>query len=195
MLIDTDLNQIKEYLKVKKDNLISKGVKSVPSPVVNLRKYSSTVNHYSFCNAVWEEFKESYNDPICKERIDEIHPIYVDENMIAEIPKITKYREELESWNWTLGQTPEFTNEFEKNFAWGHVKAFFESKNGIITKVSLTASNVSNVEYKNLVTLLENSLKGNKYDVPQVIFNNIITSNNEHHKIIKDLGDWIIESL
>ncbi|CAG8550229.1 4232_t:CDS:10 [Diversispora eburnea] len=200
MLIDTDLNQIKDYLKVKKDNLISKGVKSVPSPVVNLRKYSSTVNHYSFCNAVWEEFKESYNDPIdnpinnpiCEERRDEIHPIYVDENMIAEIPKIAKYREELESWNWTLGQTPEFTNEFEKNFSW----AFFESKNGIITKVSLTASNVSNIEYKNLVTLLENSLKGNKYELSQAIFDNIITSsNNEHHKIIEDLGEWIIESL
>ncbi|RHZ80162.1 hypothetical protein Glove_139g114 [Diversispora epigaea] len=38
----------------------------------NLEKYSSTVNHYSFCNVVCEEFKESYNDPICKERRDEI---------------------------------------------------------------------------------------------------------------------------
>ncbi|KAF0525308.1 Lipoyltransferase and lipoate-protein ligase [Gigaspora margarita] len=90
------------------------GVESVSSPVTRLRNYSSTVNHESFCDAVLQEFSINYCGNIS-------NPIIVDEELLLKIPKTLDYRDELKSWDWTFGQTPEFSIEFQKTFSWGHV--------------------------------------------------------------------------
>lgn len=35
--------------------------------------------------------------------------------------KVTETRNELTTWDWIYGQTPEFTNSVETDFEWGHV--------------------------------------------------------------------------
>lgn len=35
--------------------------------------------------------------------------------------KVTETRNELMTWDWIYGQTPEFTNSAETDFEWGHV--------------------------------------------------------------------------
>ncbi|CAG8446948.1 3992_t:CDS:2 [Acaulospora colombiana] len=208
MLIDTDLNRIGRYLTAGKRNLITKGVESVPSLVTNLREYSSTMNHYSFCDAIIEDFREHY-----RSHLNDTQPIYVDESVISKIPKIVEYREEFKSWDWTFGQTPEFTYEFEKSFAWGCMKAFFKSKNGIITAVTLTPSDM---KYENLASVIEDSLEGNKYDsdgITRAITKSLVdaqlsnigsgsvatlptpSSTHELRQILADIKNWILESL
>ncbi|CAG8772601.1 12084_t:CDS:2, partial [Acaulospora morrowiae] len=124
-----------------------------------------------------------------------------------------EYLEELKSWDWTFGQTPEFTHEFEQSFTWGHMKAFIKSRDGIITAVTLTPSNI---EYENLSAILEDSLEGNKYDdegITQAVSKSLVdvqlsnTSSNgvitpstsslirNPHEILMDIGNWIVKSL
>ena len=53
MLIDADLGVLKSVLKNdKSQNIVSKSISSVPSPVTNLREYSYTIDHLSFCQSV-----------------------------------------------------------------------------------------------------------------------------------------------
>ncbi|RKP24696.1 hypothetical protein SYNPS1DRAFT_5036, partial [Syncephalis pseudoplumigaleata] len=56
MLIDTDLDGLGYFLRTDKTRLDTAGTPSVRSPVTNLRDYSYTVDHLSFCEAVHYEF-------------------------------------------------------------------------------------------------------------------------------------------
>lgn len=61
MLIDTDLDTLRNALKVTKPGMVTKGVASVPSPVTRLREHSYTVSHMDFCEAVMTEFAVEHN--------------------------------------------------------------------------------------------------------------------------------------
>ncbi|EXX73099.1 putative lipoate--protein ligase [Rhizophagus irregularis DAOM 197198w] len=206
MLIDTDLDRIKRYLNVERQNLITKGVESFPSPVTNLCNYSSTVSHESFCEAVKDYFTEYYRDYV--NHGSNKSATTVDEEFISNIPKVAEYREEFKTWEWVYGQTPDFTHKFEKEFEWSHVKALFESKNGIITAITLTPSNI---KYHNLINALEDSFEGRKYGDEKDIDNALndvrvseqlsgsniggtSISTSEMQRVVNDIGKWIKES-
>lgn len=121
MLIDTDIEMLKGALKVDKDRLITKGVASVPSPVTNLRAYSYTIDHQQFCEAVIEEFFEAYNHG------NAVEPTVFAKNDLSNLPEdVVKSREELTSWDWIYGQTPEFTHDIDMEFSWGTVVCFYD---------------------------------------------------------------------
>jgi lipoate-protein ligase A len=87
--------------------LVSKGVASVPSPVVNLSTAyphrAHALTHEVFEESVSAEFARVYGSGRV-EHVDETHAIAQEERFV-------KGREELRSWQWTHGQTPEFTHE------------------------------------------------------------------------------------
>ncbi|KAI7882795.1 uncharacterized protein EV154DRAFT_539960 [Mucor mucedo] len=137
MLIDADTQTLKNCLSKKRMNnagIVSKGVESVPSPVTNLRDYSFTVDHQQFCESVLAEFVEAYNDGI------PVEPIMFDNNSMLP-DKVKETRQELKTWDWVYGQTPEFTNTAETQLDWGHVKAIIHSRHGKITKADITTDN------------------------------------------------------
>ncbi|CAG8706616.1 16680_t:CDS:2 [Funneliformis mosseae] len=202
MLIDTDLDRIKKYLKVDKQNLITKGVESVPSPVTNLRAYSSTVSHESFCEAVKDVFTNYYCNQFTNIS-ERVNTTIVDVEFISKIPKVIEYCKEIKTWEWIYGQTPEFTLQLEKEFDWGYVKALFKSKNGFITAVTLTPLHL---EYSNLFNALEDALEGRRYDEEEIsnALNNArihdvgsgsLIPISEVQRMINDLGKWIKEAL
>lgn len=49
-----------------------------------------------------------------------LQPIIFDRNSL--LPNaVNETRQELKTWDWIYGQTPEFTNNAETDFNWGHV--------------------------------------------------------------------------
>lgn len=49
-----------------------------------------------------------------------LQPIIFDKN--STLPdKVKETRQELKTWDWVYGQTPEFTNTAETELDWGHV--------------------------------------------------------------------------
>ncbi|CAO3661164.1 unnamed protein product [Umbelopsis ramanniana] len=157
MLIDTDVDMLRGALKVDKDRLVTKGVASVPSPVTNLRSYSYTIDHQQFCEAVIEEFLYTHNDNI------PVEPTIFSKDDISNLPEeVMKSKEELTSWDWIYGQTPEFTHDFEMNMSWGTVTAFIRSRHGRVTEASLT-STVSEAQEVMVIAALEEALLGCKY--------------------------------
>jgi lipoate-protein ligase A len=116
MLIDTNIDTLRGSLKVSKDRLVTKGVASVPSPVTNLRSYSYTIDHQQFCEAVIEEFVDAHNHN------NPIEPTVFTKADMSTLPEeVIKSKEELTSWDWIYGQTPEFTHCIDMEFGWGTV--------------------------------------------------------------------------
>jgi lipoate-protein ligase A len=74
------------------------------------------VDHQQFCESVLAEFEREYNQGI------NVQPTIIDQHTIHELPEqVEKTRQELCTWEWMYGQTPEFTHTLDNEFEWGHV--------------------------------------------------------------------------
>ncbi|KAK4700942.1 hypothetical protein P7C70_g5301, partial [Phenoliferia sp. Uapishka_3] len=103
MLIDAKLGDLKGVLGNTKSTMVTKGVASVPSAVRNLREWSSTIEHDNFVEAVVEEFKVTYGGSPYVQRIDE--------SELERNDYVKGVADELQSWDWQYGQTPEFLHD------------------------------------------------------------------------------------
>ncbi|KAF5392943.1 hypothetical protein D9757_001081 [Collybiopsis confluens] len=176
MLISTKLNTLGEVLKPGKDKdaMETKGVASVRSPVRNLQQSYEEVTHDRFVQAVAKVFREEYG--VDSEGTGEIQVI--GEERYRDVEYIQKGMNELKSWEWAYGQTPEFTYTIQKDFDWGIVRAKIRSKHGIILDcdcsvdhslsfddMSLRPGNVSDANTQNEMEKISTLFRGRKYGV------------------------------
>lgn len=160
MLIDAKLNQLGDLLHNTKENLVTKGVESVRSPVQNLRKWAPAMTHETFVDAVTQEFQKTYNGS------QDVHEI--DKNVVEDIPGIRTVYNELQTWDWQYGQTPEFTHRLSGTFDWGDISANVSSKHGRITSISLShtpplVSDDPHDDVEDICLRLSTDLVGSKY--------------------------------
>ncbi|KAF8605374.1 Lipoyltransferase and lipoate-protein ligase [Ceratobasidium sp. AG-I] len=138
MLIDAQLDRLGNLLRNTKASLHTKGVESVRSPVANLVSFSPRITHETFVNAVARVFREKYDS----EGNNGNNIVHVEHgNEIVE-----KGVEELRSWDWRFGQTPEFTHDLSKTFPWGEVKVHITSKRGLIADFEVSGINISKTD-------------------------------------------------
>ncbi|KAI8328972.1 hypothetical protein BC941DRAFT_463836 [Chlamydoabsidia padenii] len=199
MLVDANTTHLKGCLSKKymdKSGLQSKGVESVPSPVTNLREYSYTVDHQQFCESVLTEFEREYNQGI------NVQPTMIDESTLHQLPEqVEKTRQELCTWDWIYGQTPEFTHTLDNEFDWGHVNLFLRSRHGLITEAEMSTDSIG-ADQVTLVSALSLALKGCRYsqlagqdaidkisaDIPGLV-------NEENVIIVNGIINWMKDKL
>ncbi|GAA6008605.1 hypothetical protein JCM11491_003365 [Sporobolomyces phaffii] len=126
MLIDAQLSHLRGVLGTDKSGMITKGVASVPSPVRNLREWNSELDHAKFVRQVSTEFSNAYGVS------DEIRR--VDEDEIERNDYVRATIEELRSWEWQYGQSPEFTHEM----AGSDMTISIRSRHGLITAATVS---------------------------------------------------------
>ncbi|ORY03182.1 Lipoyltransferase and lipoate-protein ligase [Basidiobolus meristosporus CBS 931.73] len=156
MLIDTELSNLSGCLRSNKEYMTTKGVESVRSKVTNLRPYSYTIDHQMFSEAVAKEFCNHYG-------VEKLEPTIMDDDFIRKHPKIQEYKNNIDTWEWIYGQTPEFTVDTTHVIHQEKVKLFLRSKGGLILDAQITQP--VNRAY---VDAMCNSLKGARYE-PQSI--------------------------
>ncbi|GAA5858404.1 hypothetical protein JCM5353_003957 [Sporobolomyces roseus] len=126
MLIDAQLSHLRGVLGTEKDGMVTKGVASVPSPVRNLKEWNDAIDHEAFVGGVAEEFARKYRVGGEIERVNE------------EVLKTNEYvrevMQELESWQWQYGQSPEFTHEMKGL----EMTISIRSRHGLITSASVS---------------------------------------------------------
>lgn len=76
---------------------------------------SKPIKHSDFVNAVTKEFSSVYASPGKRLETRE-----VSEDVVRE-EKIQRGVAEMKSWEWTYGQSPEFSNTFEGDLSMGNV--------------------------------------------------------------------------
>ncbi|KDE05823.1 hypothetical protein MVLG_03767 [Microbotryum lychnidis-dioicae p1A1 Lamole] len=167
MLIDAKLKDLKGLLENSRDTLVTKGVASVPSPVKNLREFSSTIDHASFVRAVTKEFGRSHGDEGLK-----IHE--VDESEVERNEYVRGVIDELQSWDWKYGQTPEFTHDVSGELPFGPLAYHITSRHALITSCTITTSPLNADYYRAAQTVREivqdlryGSLDGVENKIPQ----------------------------
>lgn len=146
ILMDTDPVKMSRYLQVSKAKMQAKGVDSVRSRVVNLIELNPDITPSNMAKSLKESFREIYGD-----WKDET--VFSFEDMPAEIePLYKKYA----SWEWRLGETPNFNMKFETRFTWGGFDISIEAGNGIIKDIEIYTDAMD----ADLAEILKNSLQG-----------------------------------
>lgn len=141
LLVNVDMGLIGRYLNVSADKLKAKGVKSVPSRVVNLSELSSSVTVDATLAAVIEAFCAEYGAaPV--ERADGLP---VDPELLA------RYG----SADWNYGRPPEGDLTLSTRFAWGGVEINAAVEHGALRGVSVFTDAMDETLSQRLGALLE----------------------------------------
>jgi len=107
VLVDTDLQALQRYLTPDKRKLQAKGISSVGARVMNLSETFSDLSHELLCEAFVSEFREVEGaQEVAVEALNEDSPI-------AATPEFRAVRAELQSSEWRLGRTPDFSHQLE----------------------------------------------------------------------------------
>lgn len=161
LMFDVDTNAVAGALKVPKDKIESKGIKSVRSRVTNLKPYlKPKFQNLDTAGFRDELIKRIYHvDDLSQAQINEYQLTSKDQQAIHQI-ETDRYRD----WDWVFGQSPAFTVKKRKHFDAGTIDARFEVQDGKI-KMAKIYGDFFGVED---VRQLEKALIGKPYDVDAI---------------------------
>ena len=154
LLFNVDFSALGDALKVSKDKIESKGVKSVRSRVTNILPHLKTpITVEEFGDKIMEYMKKQYPD--MKE--------YVFSK--EELDYIAKRSEIKRSWEWNYGESPEFNITRGKRFKNGKIQIFATVENSRIKNIKFYGDFFGKNED---LSEIENLLKNVKYTVEDV---------------------------
>ena len=161
LMFDVDTDAVAGALKVPKDKIESKGIKSVRSRVTNLKPYlKPEFQRLDTAGFRDELIKRIYHvDDLSQAQINEYQLTAKDQQAIHQI-ETERYRD----WNWVFGQSPAFTVKKRKHFDAGTIDARFEVQDGKIQMAKIYGDffGVEDVHQ------LEKALIGKPYDVDSI---------------------------
>lgn len=190
ILIDVDVNKLTKYLQVSREKIISKGIDSVRSRVINLKELEPELNIDMMKKALSTSFLSYY----LKEDIREVtRPCLY---LPSRLPGLRELYRKYSSWEWSFGKSPQFDMNISNRFEWGGIELGFSLKDGIIKEASI----YSDVMETELISLLAEKLKGKNYKLMDIIMaiESIKESTDKGlydrikvERIISDLKNWL----
>ncbi|MBA1433681.1 lipoate--protein ligase [Bombilactobacillus bombi] len=163
---NVDLDVLSKALRVPKDKIQSKGIKSIRSRVTNIRPYLDL----KYQNLTTEQFRDVLLLSLFQaQSLDEIkdheYQLTVADQAAIDALK-TKY---YYNWDWVYGKSPEFTVQKRHHFAMGTIDARIRVEHGKITAIRFYGDFFGTED----VSQLEQKLMGVNYDYQalQEIFN------------------------
>ncbi|WP_290033842.1 lipoate--protein ligase [Ligilactobacillus cholophilus] len=186
LMFDVNTDAVADALKVPKDKIESKGIKSVRARVTNIKKYLKpeyqNLNTFEFRD---ELIKKIWNvDTIEEAQKFEYHLTKSDEEEIKKIQDKT-----YNNWDWVYGQSPKFTVQKRKHFTGGTIDARFDVEDGHVKNVKIYGDffGIKNVED------VEKALIGKEYnaDVLKETLENINLNNYFHGIPAEDIINLI----
>ncbi|HGD4678216.1 TPA: lipoate--protein ligase [Streptococcus agalactiae] len=155
LLFDVDMSVLGQALKVSKDKIESKGIKSVRARVTNIVDHlSDKITVQEFSDAILAQMKEEYPE--------------MDEYVLsdAELSEIQAMRDnQFATWDWTYGKAPEYTIERGVCYPAGKITTYANVENSTIKSVKIFGDffGVKPVDD------IEKMLEGVRYDYKDVL--------------------------
>ncbi len=155
LLFDVDMSVLGQALKVSKDKIESKGIKSVRARVTNIVDHlSDKITVQEFSDAILAQMKEEYPE--------------MDEYVLsdAELSEIQAMRDnQFATWDWTYGKAPEYTIERGVRYPAGKITTYTNVENSTIKSVKIFGDffGVKPVDD------IEKMLEGVRYDYKDVL--------------------------
>jgi lipoate-protein ligase A len=179
ILINSDLSKLSEYLQPSKEKIISKGIDSVKSRVINLHSVKREITVDKVNLSIFNCFEQLYGKTANSHKFTE--NMATDHLLGATFAPIYK---KYSSWSWTYGESPAFDVSYEQRFSWGEIQIGLNLKNGYIHKVKI----YSDALYTSFVDKLTAVLPGVKFktqNIKQVISS--LQPPEEEKQIYKDI--------
>lgn len=155
LLFDVDMSVLGQALKVSKDKIESKGIKSVRARVTNIVDHlSDKITVQEFSDAILAQMKEEYPE--------------MDEYVLsdAELSEIQAMRDnQFATWDWTYGKASEYTIERGVRYPAGKITTYANVENSTIKSVKIFGDffGVKPVDD------IEKMLEGVRYDYKDVL--------------------------
>lgn len=155
IMFDSDIDEVVNALKVKKEKIESKGIKSIRSRVTNIKPFLPEEKQ----GMTTEEFRE---DILLKifgvSSVEEVKTYELTEKDWEKINQISEqyYR----NWDWNYGKSPDFNFSRQKRFSIGSIEVHLNVSEGIIEDVKIFGDFFGLGDIKDV----EQVLTGLKYD-------------------------------
>ncbi|MDT2595519.1 lipoate--protein ligase [Enterococcus dongliensis] len=155
LMFDSDIDEVVNALKVKKDKIESKGIKSIRSRVTNIKDFLPADKQ----DMTTEEFRQAILLQIFG--VDSVEQIKTHELNEADWKAINQISDEYyKNWDWNYGRSPEFNLERQKRFSIGSIEVRLAVVNGVIEKAKVFGDFFGLGEIKDV----ENQLIGTRYE-------------------------------
>ncbi|WP_291291669.1 lipoate--protein ligase [Enterococcus sp.] len=132
IMFDSDINEVVNALKVRKDKIESKGIKSIRSRVTNIKPFLPKDKQ----GMTTEAFREEILLKIFGvDSVDQVKIYTLTEEDWVKINEISdKY---YRNWDWNYGKSPAFDLERRKRFPIGSIEVRFNVQEGKITEAKI----------------------------------------------------------
>ena len=150
LMFDTEIEGVVSALKVRKDKIESKGIKSIRSRVANISEYLKepmTIEQFRM-----EILKSIFGGE------EKIQYAELTEEDWAKIHELSAER--YANWDWNYGKSPKFNMQHSHRFPVGGIDVRLQVNKGIIEEVNIFGDFFGVGE----VAVIEDSLTGVKYD-------------------------------
>ena len=155
LMFDSDVNEVVNALKVRKDKIESKGIKSIRSRVTNIKPYLTDTHQ----NMSTKDFRQEILLKIFEtDKLEDVNVYKLTEKDWERINAISDklYR----NWDWNYGRSPEFDLVRRQRFAIGSIEAKMNVSEGEIKEIKLFGDFFGLGE----ISDVEKVLTGVKYD-------------------------------
>ncbi|MCK1160032.1 lipoate--protein ligase [Streptococcus uberis] len=127
LLFDVDMTVLGDALKVSKDKIESKGIKSVRARVTNiLDELPEKITVNEFSDKILAKMKETYPD---------MTEYVLSEDELAKIQKSAD--EQFGNWDWVYGKAPEYTIERNVRYPAGKINTFANVEKSMIKNIKI----------------------------------------------------------
>ena len=182
LLIAEDMKDMMKYLNVDGSKMNYKGVRSVPSKVVNLSDLNSYITVESLTAALKESFSKVYGLPV-----HEIRSSDIPEEAIADRIRF------FSSWDWRFGASKEFSTSLEGRYDWGFLRLYFEVDHGMVERASVDSDGLE----ADLIAAFPEALRGCRYDGKSLAeaLSALPAATEEERKVLSDVVELVREKV
>ncbi|MCA1039417.1 lipoate--protein ligase [Bacillus infantis] len=150
LLFDSEIDSVVSALKVRKDKIESKGIKSIRSRVANISEFlTEKVSTEQFRSTL---LKNIFGD------LDEIPEYVLTEEDWEKIHQLSKER--YQNWDWNYGKSPKFNLQHSHRFPVGQIDVRLDVNKGIIENCKIFGDFFGVGD----VAVIEEKLAGLRYD-------------------------------
>ncbi|MBL1227566.1 lipoate--protein ligase [Enterococcus sp. BWR-S5] len=132
LMFDSDINEVVNALKVRKDKIESKGIKSIRSRVTNIKPFLPKEKQ----DMTTEEFRQ---DILLKifgvSSVDEVKTYELTDDDWQKINQISD--EYYRNWDWNYGKSPSFNLERRHRFPIGSIEVRMNVEDGLIQEIKV----------------------------------------------------------
>lgn len=182
ILVNVNMSDLSKYLNVSKAKLVSKGVESVKSRVVNLTEYNKTLTIDIMKEEVVKAFEDIYG----------LRAKKIDHTFMAS-KEIEEGAGHFSSWDWNYGRKQDFDYQMESRFSWGNADIYFKVDKGLIQNFNIYSDSLD-TDY---IGLLNTSIKGCRFSSEEIIsrIKEITTSSELQKQMAEDIMSILKEEV